>query len=131
MSPVLLLGLALAGVTFEAPPEPGGQVGVVVTAPDARPAAGATVRAIVGPGLPTEREVAIGITDARGRVLWQPDASGRVSVRADEQVQDVLVAWVAPPTDAVVMLALLVATALGALLRGARPARLRGEAPRS
>ena len=63
-------------VTLEAPALIGAEVVIAVTDEQGDPAGGETVRVVHRPGLAGEREVAVGITDGRGRVRWTPDASG-------------------------------------------------------
>src|SRR5690606_23043937 len=79
-----LASLAWASITIEDPPRPGEETVVVVTDDAGRPRAGETVRVIHRPGLGGEREVAVGITDARGRVRWTPQMDGVTIVRAGE-----------------------------------------------
>ncbi len=107
MTLLLLLQLASAGLEIQPAPVIETETAVLVTREDGSAIGGATVRGIVHPGNHDEHEVAIGVTDARGRVLWTPDTSGRVTIRAGDQERDVLVAWKSAPTGVAMMLALL------------------------
>lgn len=92
---MIALWLALAAgaaVEIETAPSEGAETVLVVTDRAGEPLAGATVRALYRPGLPGEREQAIGITDGRGRIAWTPSASGIARVQAADQRHAVRVA---------------------------------------
>ncbi len=113
-------GPAWAGVTFEAPPAAGRET-VVVVDREGEPAAGQTVRVVVRPGLAGSREIAVGITDGRGRVKWTPDGSGLTEVRAGEESVMVLVGGDGPPAATFGLLAVLAVAAAVLLVAGFRP----------
>ncbi|MEQ1504121.1 MAG: hypothetical protein ABMB14_17895 [Myxococcota bacterium] len=110
-----LAATAWAGIALETPPIRGGETVVVVQddAGDAR--SGETVRVIHRPGLAGEKELAIGITDGRGRVRWTPEVDGVARIRAGEATTVVRVEPDEAPIASVVVLALVSAAAVGAL----------------
>jgi len=110
-----LASLAWASITIEDPPRPGEETVVVVTDDAGRPRAGETVRVIHRPGLGGEREVAVGITDARGRVRWTPQMDGVTVVRAGEERLSVRVTPAETPLGTVTLLVVLSLAALGSL----------------
>ena len=79
------IAVALAGVHFEAPPAAGVETIVAVTDAADQPAPGETVRVVHRPGLTGEEDLAIGITDGRGRVRWTPTQGGIAVVRAGDE----------------------------------------------
>lgn len=105
--------LAHAAITVEGPPLHGAPVVVAITDDEGRPRGGETVRVVHRPGLTGEREVALGITDALGRVRWEPEEGGVAVLKAGEDALPLRIARRGPPADVVVELALL---ALGAAL---------------
>lgn len=107
---------ALAEVTLEASPVAGVEVVVDVTEASGDPASGETVRVVHRPGLAGSRELAIGITDGRGRVRWTPAEGGVVRLRAGEQVLDLRVVPSRRPDLTVSVLAALGLLASGMLL---------------
>jgi hypothetical protein len=115
---VLALSVALAAVTPESAPRLGLEVVVLVAEGD-QPRAGETVRAVHRPGLHSETEVAIGITDSRGRVRWTPERAGLAELRAGTDSRRVLVASRAP-MGAQVMLVLLFLASFAATMLGLR-----------
>lgn len=110
-----LASLAWASITIEDPPRPGEETVVVVTDDAGRPRAGETVRVIHRPGLGGEREVAVGITDARGRVRWTPQMDGVTIVRAGEERLSVRVLPTETPLGTVTLLVVLSLAALGSV----------------
>ncbi len=100
-----LLVPALAGVVFEPEPRLNEATEVRVTDAEGRARAGLTLRVVHRPGLPEERELGAGITDARGRARWKPEAGGTsalyagdelltvTSVRGQTSLLSVLVPW--------------------------------------
>jgi hypothetical protein len=125
---IWLVASAFAGVDFEVPPREGVETVVVVTAPGIgeeapQPVAGATVRVTHRPGLAGEKELAIGITDGRGRVRWVPGEGGVADVRANDEVERVRIdSGGVPPVEAGLGGTLLVAGLL-ALRHGLRSKR--------
>ncbi len=111
---------ALADVGFESPPHDAVET-VVTVVRDGEPAAGETVRVVVRPGLAGSRELAVGITDGRGRVRWTPEASGLTEVRAGSERVRVLVAASGVPATTSVLLTVLTLLTLGYLVVGFRP----------
>jgi hypothetical protein len=111
---LLLLGrAALGAVEVETPPLEGTETVIHVTDAMGDAASGETVRVVHRPGLAGERELAIGITDGRGRVRWRPEQGGIALLRAGEQTSTLQIQRNRPPTTTLVLLALL---ALGGLL---------------
>jgi hypothetical protein len=108
-----VIGL-FALVTLEAPAMFGVEVVIAVTDERGDPAGGETVRVVHRPGLAGEREVAVGITDGRGRVRWTPDAAGVARVRAGDEILPVRVQGPVPPAVPV-LIGLLAAGGLLAL----------------
>ncbi len=104
---LLLVVPAHATVVLEAPARVGDETVIAVTNADGDPRAGETVRVIHRPRLSGEREMAIGITDGRGRVRWTPEAAGIARIRAGEEPFDVTVAWAAPPPAVPILLGLV------------------------
>ncbi|MEZ4236501.1 MAG: hypothetical protein R3F59_10150 [Myxococcota bacterium] len=124
MSPVLLwlAQAALGAVTVEGEPEDGPpivlrqgeEVVLAVTDAEGEARSGETVRVVHRPGLAGEAELAIGISDGRGRVRWTPELSGLARLRAGDEVRSLRIAPAAPPLGVEVTLGLLLVTSLGA-----------------
>lgn len=116
----LWLGLSMAwgGVTIT--PAPQIDVETVVTVLDAEesPRVGRTVSVIHRPGLDGQQELAIGITDARGRVRWTPEIAGVATLHVDDQELDLTVAWPQIPTNTATLLTLLGFAGTAAMLFG-------------
>jgi len=73
------------------------------------PIVGATVRATWRTGLEGERDVAVGLTDARGQVPWTPDQNGTVLLAVRDVNEVVQVGPLSPgPTEIILMVAILV-----------------------
>lgn len=118
------IGVASAAVTLDAEPaRQGTEAVVLVTDEIGDPRSGETVRVVHRPGLAGEKELAVGITDGRGRVRWTPEASGITNLRAGDQVQVIRVAPAQPPTTTAVVLGLLATSGLVALGYGIRGPR--------
>jgi hypothetical protein len=60
-----------AAITLEEAPRLGHETWLTITRDEA-PTGGETVTVVHRPGIVGEEEIAIGITDARGRVRWTP-----------------------------------------------------------
>jgi hypothetical protein len=114
---------AHAAITAAEPPREGTEVVLLVVDAAGEPRSGETVRAVHRPGLAGEREVAIGITDGRGRVRWAPETSGMTTVRAGEEVQVMRVAPASFDPSVSILLVLLLAAGGGALGLAIREAR--------
>ncbi len=133
---ILALSLALADapaevpppLTFEPPPEVGAESVITVTDDLGRIQPGATVQVLHRPELDGERQIAIGITDSRGRVRWTPELAGVARVRAGDIAEPVVVGRPGPPPTAVTLLALLLAGAAGGTVYGFAAWRRRGSA---
>ncbi|MCB9686937.1 MAG: hypothetical protein H6735_18000 [Alphaproteobacteria bacterium] len=82
------MSYAFASVTLDAAPVQGTEVVIEVRDDLGDPDSGETVRVVHRPGLAGTRELAIGITDGRGRVRWTPAEGGVARVRAGDQVLD-------------------------------------------
>lgn len=121
----LCLARAASTIAFEPEPVAGAETVILVTDDLSRPEPGATVQVVHRPGLAGERQVAIGITDSRGRVLWTPELGGVARVRAGEASVDVVVARSALPAGTATLLGLLFAGGLAAVLYGFTPHRRR------
>ena len=118
------IGVASAAVTLDADrAEQGTESVVLVTDEIGDPRSGETVRVVHRPGLAGEKELAVGITDGRGRVRWTPETAGITRIRAGEQVQVFRVVPAHLPTTTAVVLALLGTAGLGALGYGIRGPR--------
>ena len=77
------------------------------------PAPGETVTVVYRPGIVGEQEVAIGITDARGRVRWSPSRGGVATVHAGQQQLTLRVGRSSPPSSVLTLLSLLTLLAIG------------------
>jgi hypothetical protein len=128
---LLLPSLARADILVD--PDPATETEVVVTVLDdlSRPISGATVRAIHRPGLPGERDLAVGLTDARGRVYWTPAEAGTTVLRTRGESQVVHVARPAPPPTPLVVLSALGVVGLGLAGWGLWPRRRREDPDQS
>lgn len=120
---LLLSHLACAEILIEAEPVAGKTIAIDVVDDLSRPVSGATVRAIRRPGLPGERDLAVGLTDARGRVYWTPKEPGTQVLRAREHERIVHVEAVSPPLTPLLLLGTSGLLGLGLLLWGLWPAR--------
>lgn len=114
----MLIQGALAGVELETIPRVGDETAVTLTDDLMRPQAGVTVRVIHRPSLDNSRELAIGITDSRGRVYWTPDQSGVAQIAAGDHRLPITISWKQPPPTTVTLLALLLVGGLVALVWG-------------
>lgn len=109
---------ARASIEVEASPKEAVETVILVTDELGDPASGETVRVVHRPGLAGERELAIGITDGRGRVRWKPEQEGLALLRAGEQTTKLHIEAHSPPITSLVLLGLLVTAGLGASLYG-------------
>lgn len=100
-------------VLLEPPPVVGQSTVITVRDEFERAAPGATVQVVHRPGLDGERQMAVGITDSRGRVEWVPEVAGVTSVRAGEHTVPVAVASAGVPTGTATVLGLLLLAGLG------------------
>jgi len=127
----LLVAVALAqepapeALTFD--PAPAVGVETVITLVDSfgGPQAGATVQVVHRPGLPGERQRAIGITDSRGRVRWVPETGGVALVKGDDDSVRVRVDRSEAPASTITLLVLLAVAAIGFVGYGGLPRRFR------
>ena len=122
---LLLATLASASILVEEPATLGEEVEITVLDDLSRPVVGAPVRVVHRAGLAGERELAIGLTDARGQVYWTPTYDGRTQVRARELSTTVRVHAKALPAPTLVLLGLSALTALVLGLLALRPPRRR------
>jgi hypothetical protein len=120
---LLLAWLAHAEIVVEPPPSAGVQTAVTVLDDLSRPVSGATVRAVERSGLSDQRDVAVGLTDARGRVYWSPGAGGPTVLRVRDETRVVHVAYAGPDETALTLLVLLLSLGLGATVVGLWPSR--------
>ena len=116
------VGIAHAEIAFEGRPRDGVETTITVLR-DGEPGTGETVRVVARPGLAGSREIAVGITDGRGRVRWTPQGAGLVTVRAGDETLPVLVEAVAIPPSTGLLGAVLAATTVALLLAGFLPRR--------
>jgi len=117
---------AHAGITLESPPRVGDEVVVAVTDEFGDPRSGETVRVHHGPGLAVSREVAVGITDGRGRVRWKPITAGVAELQAGEEPLRVRVAPEEGPVTVILLLSLLALAGIGATVAGVTGPSWRG-----
>lgn len=122
MSPFALV--VATALLVDPSPRVGSASTVTVTTEEGGPRAGVTVTVVERPGRPDADEIAIGISDARGRVQWTPEASGPARLRADDADAYVVVPWPRPPAAPLVLLALLGLAGVGAIAFGRTPAAL-------
>lgn len=125
----LLWLIASAEPTVDPPPVVGQESGITLLDDLSRPVVGAQVRATVRRGLPGERELAVGLTDARGTAWWKPSSPGPTAIRVRDRSTIVHVHDPASPTTSLVLLGGLVALLLALLGYGAWPSRM--DRPRS
>ena len=124
--------LAAGAVVVEGAAEPTSElvqhqeVKLALTDADGQPRSGETVRVIHRPGIAGESELAIGISDGRGRVRWTPQVAGVATVRAGDETLSVRIEPAEPPVASIVTLTLVALGAGGALAFGAFGASLRG-----
>jgi hypothetical protein len=124
MIAVWMLGtLAFADLTTEPAPVVDTESVILVTQPDGTPLGGETVRVVHRPGMVGEAEVAIGITDTRGKVRWTPVEPGLSVLRAGEQSRTLQVGRIESPKALFALLLILVVAALTALAYGLFDAR--------
>jgi hypothetical protein len=109
---------AWAVVEFETPPAVGEETMIVVRNDLGDSRGGETVRVVHRPGLSGEQELAIGITDGRGRVRWTPRTEGVAWVRAGDEIARVRVEGSDGPPVIPFLVALLLFGGAGALAYG-------------
>ncbi len=114
---IALVSAAWGAVRLEAPPDAGVETVVVVQDDEGDARGGATVRVVMRPGLAGERELAVGITDGRGRIRWTPQEPGVVWMRAGDEIMRLHVAG-HPPGAALLSLGALLVGGTAALVRG-------------
>ena len=119
---IALLAVAWGAVTLETPPEAGVETVVAVQDAEGDPRGGVTVRVVMRPGLGGERELAVGITDGRGRIRWTPEDAGVAWLRAGDESLRVRVAG-APPGSALLSLGALILGGVAAVVRGITSSR--------
>ncbi len=118
MIALVLMSLAQAATELEVPAEVGVETVVRVTDTEGHSRAGETVRVLYRPGLSGEQELAIGITDGRGRVRWTPEVPGIAQLRAGDERIALSVARSTAPTATWVLLGLLSLAGVVPLLWG-------------
>lgn len=116
---------ASAPVTFDPPPRVGVETVVTLVDPFGAPDAGATMQVVHRPGLPGERQRAIGITDSRGRVRWVPETGGVAMVKGPDDSVRVRIDRAEAPASTITLLALLAVAAAGFVGYGGLPRRFR------
>ena len=121
MIPLLLAIVAHAGIELEAPPELGVETVILVADDNGDGRPGETVRVVHRPGLAGEREVAVGITDGRGRVRWTPQLDGVAAIRADAETLTVRIPPAEAPREPLTLLVLLLVAAAVAAGYGLAP----------
>lgn len=119
------LAWSASNIVIEGEPTTHETVAIDVIDDLSRPVSGATVRAIRRPGLPGERDLAVGLTDARGRVYWTPKRPGTQILRAREHELIVHVRPDTPSPTPIVLLSSSGLVGLGLLVWGLWPRRRR------
>lgn len=112
-----LLASAEASIVVGEDPQLGVESWVTVSSSE-QPVAGATVSVIHRPGIAGEIEIAVGITDASGRVRWTPARRGVTTIQAGPRQTTVRVASPLPPPEAITLLGLIIMAGLASLLYG-------------
>ncbi len=115
---IWLLAAARAGISLDADPVVGSEVEIAVTDEFGDPRTGETVRVHHGPGLASERELAVGITDGRGRIRWTPSVPGVAELLVGTEPLRVRVTPREPPITSALMTALTALAGLVAALAG-------------
>lgn len=118
MSLLLWLATARAEVRPETPPEVGVETVLAVLDAEGQGRPGQTVRVVHRPGLAGEKELAIGITDGRGRVRWTPEQPGVARLRAGDETLELAVRGGGAPAPTLVLLGVLLVGGVGSLLFG-------------
>ena len=119
----LLASLAFAEIVVEPPPAAGVETAVTVLDDLSRPISGATVRAVARPGLDGERDLAVGLTDNRGRVYWTPGRGGPYLLQVRTETKRVHVAYDGADNESMVLLIALGIIGLLASVIGLWPRR--------
>ena len=114
---IALIATAFGGVSLESPPVAGTETVVAVQDAEGDPRGGVTVRVVLRPGLTGERELAVGITDGRGRIRWTPPEPGVAWLRAGDEISKLRVGG-SPPSSVLVWIAVLLVGGAAALARG-------------
>ncbi|MEO0599986.1 MAG: hypothetical protein AAF211_01030 [Myxococcota bacterium] len=109
---------AWAGITLETSPVVGQEVVIAVTDAFGDPRSGETVRVHHGPGLAAERELAVGITDGRGRIRWTPSVAGVAELQVGAEPLRVRVAPQQVPVLTLLLIVLIGLAGTGATLAG-------------
>ena len=112
---LFFLPAALAGVDITPSPVAGEASVVVATGADGDPRVGQTVTVVHRVGLPGEDEVAIGITDARGRVEWTPREGGVSELQVGDERLRISVGWAHRPQQTLLLISLLLFAGMGAI----------------
>lgn len=116
---ILLLSLwAQAAVMVDPAPVQGAESTITLLDDSGAPRPGVTVRVFHGRGLELVEEVAVGITDARGRALWTPQRAGRTVVHSEHEERAVHVAWAGPPRGLLALLLVLLLASGAAVVHG-------------
>jgi hypothetical protein len=92
----------------------------ISVASDERAVAGETVSVVHRPGIAGEQEIAVGITDASGRVRWSPKRPGVTIIQAGPRRLTTQVSASFPPPEAITLLGLIIMAGLSSLLYGLR-----------
>jgi hypothetical protein len=117
-----LLANAHGSITLGDAPQVGVETRITVTSEE-QPLAGETVSVIHRPGIAGETEIAVGITDATGRVRWTPARPGVTTIQAGQRRETLRVGASFPPPSAITLLGLILMAGLGSLLYGLKARR--------
>ena len=112
-----MVSSASGAILVEEEPQLGVTTWVTVLS-DEHPVAGETVSVLHRPGIAGEQEIAVGITDARGRVRWTPARAGVTIIQAGSRETVAQVRADFPPPEAITLLGLIIMAGLGSLLYG-------------
>ncbi|MFT7518633.1 MAG: hypothetical protein ACI9MC_000765 [Kiritimatiellia bacterium] len=122
---LLLLLSARADIILDAPAIEGQETSITIINDLSQPQSGVTVRVLLRNGLPGERDLAVGLTDSRGKVFWKPKTGGIAIIKISGQTLAVPVQHDRPPRGPLVLMGLLALAALAGLGYGAAPTRRR------
>ena len=97
---LLWIHLGIADVLITPDAQQSSLVTFTVLDPLSNPVSAATVRVTVHPGIATERQWTLGITDAEGRITFTPEVGGPYQLEVGNERLDFRVNWtrVAPET---------------------------------
>lgn len=118
---MLWLSVAFGALAIEPSPAVGQPTTIIVSDDVDQPRGGVTVRVRHRPGLTGETEVAVGVSDSLGRVVWKPEVPGVAEIRVDAESLPIHVAAAEQPVVSLTLLGLLALAAVTALGLGVVP----------